>query len=81
MTRIFATAALVAALTAGSASAGGIKSLAASKALTINGTSYSVGTVLAKGAAVVVAGYLAWNTLVPAGKLACRIATSRACGA
>ena len=77
MRRILTTAACVAALTAGSASAGGIKSVAASKALTVNGTSYSVGTVVAKGAAVVVAGILAWN----AGKMACRIVTSRNCGA
>ena len=76
MTRILTSAALAVALTAGAANAGGIKSLAASKALTVNGTSYSVGTVLAKGAAVVAIGYLAWNTLVPMAKMGKAIATA-----
>ena len=67
-------------LGAGSASAG---VTATGGALKIGGQSVT-GTMVAQaaavGAGIVLAGYLAWNTLVPAGKMACSIATNRVCG-
>ena len=78
MKRIFATAALCVALTAGSASAGFVTSPSAQAAWKSKvAGSVTYGEAIAGGAAIVFGTIIVWNF----GKMACRIVTSRNCGA